>query len=207
MLLWSMPIHNSKVKNNNNNNTLWAFSNKVFIFTLLLVEKRQDGLFLVKLQKTVCIKNFKVQECRAYTHTYRCKLKKKHTSMHACAKIHLKQKLSALSFMSLENSIQTKNMQEEKKLKEKVWEKKSFFLLSWFSQGIAEYLLHIKGATLFFPFDSVSLLIKRKRVETSNEKNKKGNAVVRSYGGKRCSLNFNRLFLSLPGSFFCWWHS
>lgn len=115
-----MPIHNSKVKNNNNNNTLWAFSNKVFIFTLLLVEKRQDGLFLVKLQKIVCIKNFKVQECRAYTHTYRCKLKKKHTSMHACAKIHLKQKLSALSFMSLENSIQTKNMQEEKKLKEKV---------------------------------------------------------------------------------------
>lgn len=150
MLLWSMPIHNSKVKNNNNNNTLWAFSNKVFIFTLLLVEKRQDGLFLVKLQKIVCIKNFKVQECRAYTHTYRCKLKKKHTSMHACAKIHLKQKLSALSFMSLENSIQTKNMQEEKKLKEKVWEKKSFFLLSWFSQGIAEYLLHIKGATLCF---------------------------------------------------------
>lgn len=64
-------------------------------------------------------------------------------------------------------------------------------------------ITHQRRNTLFFPFDSVSLLIKRKGLKLAMKRIKKGNAVVRSYGGKRCSLNFNRLFLSLPGSFFC----
>lgn len=91
-----------------------------------------------------------------------------------------------------------------KKIKRKSLRKKILFSTELvLTRNSRVSITHQRRNTLFFPFDSVSLLIKRKRVETSNEKNKKGNAVVRSYGGKTCSLNFNRLFLSLPGSFFC----
>lgn len=49
------------------------------LFDITFSWKKERWPLIGEITKIVCIKIFKVQECRVYTRTYRCKLKKKHT--------------------------------------------------------------------------------------------------------------------------------